>query len=225
MADDLIDTTLRANDAAGDLDVTLERVGRRADNLGISTGAFAGAMRKAFSDATAGGKQFDDVLKSMALRLSGLAVQSAFRPIAKDIAKGLNDVLSSVFGPDVIPAGGRSGGGGRGDGNFPPIFNFGNFASGPGSILPFASGGVIGAPGYFPLSSGGLGLAGESGPEAIVPLARGSDGRLGIAMGGAGERANVTVQIATPDAASFRRSEAYVTGQIARAVARGQRGF
>jgi hypothetical protein len=35
----------------------------------------------------------------------------------------------------------------------------------------------------------------------------------------------ITVQIATPDAASFRRSEAYVTGQIARAVARGQRGF
>ena len=37
--------------------------------------------------------------------------------------------------------------------------------------------------------------------------------------------ANITVHIATPDADSFRRSEAYITGQIARAVARGQRGF
>jgi hypothetical protein len=33
------------------------------------------------------------------------------------------------------------------------------------------------------------------------------------------------VNIATPDAESFRRSEVYVTGQIARAVARGQRGL
>jgi hypothetical protein len=31
------------------------------------------------------------------------------------------------------------------------------------------------------------------------------------------------VQISTPDADSFRRSESYVTGQIARAVARSQR--
>jgi phage-related minor tail protein len=94
-----------------------------------------------------------------------------------------------------------------------------------GAIKPFASGGVIGTPSYFPLSSGGLGLAGEAGPEAIVPLSRGADGRLGIAMRGAGHGANITVQIATPDAASFRRSEAYITGQIARAVARGQRSL
>ena len=57
-----------------------------------------------------------------------------------------------------------------------------------------------------------------------MPLTRGSDGRLGVSMAGA-SAPNITVQIATPDAASFRRSEAYVTGQIARAVARGQRGF
>ncbi|MGA8821847.1 MAG: phage tail tape measure protein, partial [Pseudolabrys sp.] len=93
------------------------------------------------------------------------------------------------------------------------------------AITPFAAGGVIGAPTYFPLSSGGLGLAGETGPEAIFPLTRGSDGRLGVAMSGAGQPPNVTVQIATPDPQSFRRSEAYITGQIARAVARGQRGF
>ena len=84
---------------------------------------------------------------------------------------------------------------------------------------------MIGTPTYFPLSSGGLGLAGEAGPEAIVPLARGPDGRLGVAMSGAGAPANVTVQIATPDLGSFRRSEAYLTGQIARAVARGQRSL
>jgi hypothetical protein len=57
-----------------------------------------------------------------------------------------------------------------------------------------------------------------------VPLSRGSDGRLGVSMAGAASP-TINVQIATPDASSFRRSEAYLTGQIARAVARGQRGF
>jgi phage-related minor tail protein len=83
---------------------------------------------------------------------------------------------------------------------------------------------VIGTPTYFPMASGGLGLAGEAGPEAIMPLSRGPDGALGVAVSG-GRAPNVTVQIATPDAGSFRRSEAYITGQIARAVARGQRGM
>ena len=92
-------------------------------------------------------------------------------------------------------------------------------------MTAFASGGVINTPSYFPLSGGGLGLAGEAGPEAIVPLSRGPDGRLGIASGGGQGGGNITVQIVTPDPGSFRRSEAYLTGQIARAVARGPRGF
>jgi phage-related minor tail protein len=70
---------------------------------------------------------------------------------------------------------------------------------------------------------GGVGLAGEAGPEAIMPLKRGPDGRLGVAGAGGGNV--ITVQIATPDAESFRRSETYITGQIARAVARGQRSL
>jgi phage-related minor tail protein len=109
--------------------------------------------------------------------------------------------------------------GGSGSGFDPKILE-----AAMGGIEPFAAGGVIGTPTYFPLSSGGLGLAGEAGPEAIMPLARGRDGRLGVAMSGAGAT-NVTVNISTPDADSFRRSENYLTGQIARAVARGQRSL
>ena len=185
----------------GDLPDVIERTKRNTTGLGISATAFANAMTKAFMQATAGGKQFDDVLKSLALRLSSLTVAAAFKPVAKGLLGGLGDIFSGLFGN------------GQANGNA------------MGAIKPFAAGGVIGTPTYFPLSSGGLGLAGEAGPEAIVPLARGPDGRLGVAMAGAGAPANVTVQIATPDAASFRRSEAYITGQIARAVARGQRSF
>jgi phage-related minor tail protein len=69
---------------------------------------------------------------------------------------------------------------------------------------------------------------GEQGAEAILPLARGSDGRLGVrsATGGASSRpVSVTVNVAATDADSFRRSEAQVAAALARAVARGQRGL
>ena len=67
---------------------------------------------------------------------------------------------------------------------------------------------------------------GEAGSEAVMPLARGPDGRLGVSAAGAGPRpVQVTVNIATPDADSFRRSETQVAAALARAVARGQRGL
>jgi phage-related minor tail protein len=193
-----LDSSNGAVAAGADLTATLDGLQSKTNMLGISVGTFAGAMTRAFAQATTGGKQFDDVLKSLALRLSNLTVRQAFKPLFKDLTKGLNELLNGVFGTD------KGGGGG---------------------IIPFAAGGVIGAPSYFPLANGGLALAGEAGPEAIVPLSRGPDGRLGIAMNGAAAPANITVQIATPDAQSFRRSEAYITGQIARAVARGQRSL
>lgn len=182
-----------ATAAGDDLDATLDGLQLKTGNLGLSAKNFATIMAQAFTQAASGGKRFDDVLKSLALRLSKLAVTQAFKPLAG----GLGTILNEVFGGgSATPA-----------------------------VKPFAVGGVIGAPSYFPLAGGGLGLAGEAGPEAIVPLARGADGRLGVAMAGPSAGANVTVQVATPDLASFRRSEAYITGQIARAVARGQRNL
>jgi phage-related minor tail protein len=94
-------------------------------------------------------------------------------------------------------------------------------AGGFGRITPFANGGVIGAPTLFPMG-GSLGLAGEAGPEAVMPLARGADGKLGVRGGGGGVTVNVS--IAASDVESFRRSEAQIAATLARAVARGQRG-
>ena len=175
----------------------------RTDDLVINTNRFASAMSRAFASAATGGRAFDDVLKSLALRISSLAVADAFKPLTAGLSGGLNSLLSGLF---------SSGGGSVG------------LAAAIGAIKPFAAGGVIGTPTYFPMRGGGLGLAGEAGPEAIMPLARGPDGRLGVATSGGGA-STINVTIATPDAASFRRSEAYVTGQIARAVSRGQRSM
>ena len=52
-----------------DLPETFEKVRDSTATLGISTASFARAISRAFADATAGGKQFDDVLKQLALRL------------------------------------------------------------------------------------------------------------------------------------------------------------
>ena len=188
-----------------------EEVGRaqaKTDALTVSANGLASAMSRAFNQSIVGGKQLDDVLKGLALRLSSMAVSAAFKPIASGIAGGISDGLNKLFG-------GLFGGSNAGA----------DTAAARGAIKPFAAGGIIGTPTYFPLMSGGVGLAGEAGPEAILPLTRGSDGQLGVASGGARGGTNITVHIATPDADSFRRSESYITGQIARAVARGQRSL
>ncbi len=96
------------------------------------------------------------------------------------------------------------------------------FANAKGNVItPFANGGIVNSPVLFPMR-GGTGLMGEAGPEAIMPLSRGSDGKLGVRMGGGGS-ASVTVNISTPDAQSFRQSQSQVAAMVARAVERGQR--
>ena len=61
-----------------------------------------------------------------------------------------------------------------------------------GRLLPFAQGGVLASPIAFPLAGGRGGIAGEAGPEAILPLARDSRGRLGV-HGGKGSTVVVNI--------------------------------
>jgi len=48
-------------------------------------------------------------------------------------------------------------------------------------IVPYAAGGVVNKPTIFPMANG-MGVMGEAGPEAIMPLKRGPSGRLGVEM-------------------------------------------
>ena len=162
---------------------------------------FGNSLVTAFDGIAIKGKSVSDVMRSLALNLSQLVLKSALKPLTN----GLGGALAGLFG------------GGLG------------FAK--GGVLqqrmpvPFAGGGVISSPVTFPLAGGRTGLAGERGAEAIMPLARGPDGRLGVAASGAGGGVSVTFNVTTPDADSFRRSEAQVAAMVARAVALGQRNL
>jgi uncharacterized phage protein (TIGR02216 family) len=96
----------------------------------------------------------------------------------------------------------------------------GNVFSG-GNLVPFADGGIVNSPTLFGMGSG-LGLMGEAGPEAIMPLARGADGSLGVRGGGG---ANVTINISTPDVQGFSQSQNQVAALVSRALIRAQRNM
>jgi phage-related minor tail protein len=160
---------------------------------------FSSALSQSFVDLALKGRSFGDVLRSLALRLSEIALKAAFRPLTDAIGGSLAGLVTGA------------------------AFAHGGVLR-QGLPVPFAGGGVIASPIAFPLAGNRVGLAGERGPEAILPLARGADGRLGVrAEAGAG--IVVTFNVSTPDIESFRRSETQLAALLARAVAHGQRNL
>ncbi|CAB4122382.1 Caudovirus, tape measure, N-terminal [uncultured Caudovirales phage] len=69
----------------------------------------------------------------------------------------------------------------------------GNVVEG-GYRLAYAQGGVVSQPTVFPMANG-AGLMGEAGPEAVLPLKRGADGRLGVSSGSGGGGGGVIIQV------------------------------
>jgi hypothetical protein len=123
--------------------------------------------QKKFADGIA--NSFGDAFTSM---VDGTkSVKDAFRDMARDIISQLYQVLvveqmvASISGAIQ----GAMGGG---------------MSSPAPQIRPFADGGVVNSPTTFPMSGGKTGLMGEAGPEAIMPLKRGANGKLGVQMEG-----------------------------------------
>lgn len=92
----------------------------------------------------------------------------------------------------------------------------------PRSALAAYEHSIVTQPTMFRFARGGqTGLMGEAGPEAIIPLSRGADGKLGI-QGGGGGGGGVTFNISTPDADSFRRSQPQIQARANAALTRTQ---
>jgi lambda family phage tail tape measure protein len=75
------------------------------------------------------------------------------------------------------------------------LFSANGNAFGPSGLLAFANGGVVNSPTMFGYGAGNIGIMGEAGPEAIVPLSRGTDGKLGVKSQGGAAPINVQVNV------------------------------
>jgi phage-related minor tail protein len=116
-----------------------------------------------------------DVLKGLALDMAEIALKAAGNAL-------LESILGGLFG------GGGLGPQFTGTGTL-GLLSSGSFAKGAAfaggrSITAFARGGaltsrILRRPTLFPLADG-LGLAGEAGPEAVLPLTRMGSGELGV---------------------------------------------
>ena len=164
-----------------------KKISDEASNLDKKVGELAidtiNKLGDAFADFFTTGKMgFADLARSAIQELNRIIIKAAFM---KFIANPITDALgltssangNVISGGEVVPSA------------------MGNvFAK--NKIVPYAMGGaVIRKPSIFPMANGGIGLMAEAGyPEAIMPLKRGRDGKLGVIAQGGGV-GNIVVNV------------------------------
>lgn len=164
---------------------------------GISRG-----LKRAIDGLVFDGDTLAEAMRGVGKSMLDAAYNAAVKPVTNHVGSMLGNGLESVIQGLL------------------PFENGGSFAQ--GRVTPFATGGVVSTPTYFPMR-GGTGLMGEAGPEAIMPLSRGANGKLGVRAEGGSKTVNVTMNISTPDVAGFKRSQSQVAAQLNRAMGLGQR--
>lgn len=139
------------------------------------------ALSDAMTDIAFSGESMNEVMNNMVESLAKVAYQVMIVQPLIDALKGSMAGAGLTFNPSAPTYG-------------PPVTAMananGNAFSG-GNVVPFAKGGVVSSPMLFPMSGGQTGLMGEAGPEAIIPLKRGKDGKLGVASGGSSTQVNI----------------------------------
>lgn len=161
-----------------------------------STKDFGRTFTSTVKSAVISGKGLEQTLRSIAMRLSTMALNKALAPIESSISNVMSSFISGLAAPKTFAKGGA-----------------------------FSSSGIVSAPTLFGFG-GQAGVMGEAGPEAVMPLSRGSDGKLGVvAAGNNAKPISVVFNVNASDAASFQKSESQITAMLARAVQRGQRNI
>lgn len=161
--------------------------------------AIGTAFSTSFTNVINGSQTTQEALASFFKNLANYFLDMAAKIIQQMITMA---ILNSIVG--LLP-----GGGGQpmsSKGYFNPVTGKGvagpNFGFAMGGVFDrgvkaYAMGGVVNKPTLFAYADGGagrFGLMGEAGPEAIMPLKRGSDGKLGVEAAGGG-MGNITVNV------------------------------
>ncbi len=179
---------------------TFSATGRGAARLETT---LSRGVARAIDGVVLDGMKLSDALQTVAQSMIDAAWKAAVKPVATHVGGMLSSAVSGIFGGSSAFANGAS------------------FSQ--GRVMPFAKGGVVSGPTQFPMR-GGTGLMGEAGPEAIMPLTRGADGKLGVrAESGGGGPVTVVMNVSTPDAASFQRSQSQIAARMSHALGRGAR--
>ena len=171
--------------------------------------AIGDSFAQSFKSVINGSATAQEALASFFQNLSNYFLDMATQIIAEMVKIAiLNAVTGLLPGLGSSGAAGAPAFGGLGNGSF--------FGGGGGALdfsgsfgmgllgLPNAKGnafdkGLVTSPTVFAYANGGagnFGLLGEAGPEAIMPLSRGSDGKLGVKAAGGGTVINITNNIA-----------------------------
>jgi phage-related minor tail protein len=149
------------------------------------------ALSNAFAGAIIGGKSFSQVMNGLAQDIQAAIIKiMIIEPLIRQLK--LSMVTSGLFsfGPGSSPTPAAMGP----TPGYEGLYLAGTAANGKvlsnNRMTPFADGGIVNGPTVFPMANG-AGLMGEAGPEAIMPLKRGADGKLGVSGGGGGTVVNV----------------------------------
>lgn len=195
-----------ASQLAATFDLELRKINQSFRVSSESAKGLENALNKGLRSAIDGvvfdGNSLTQSLKLIGQSLVNAAYNAAVKPVTSHVA-GLVSAGATALFDDALP-----------------FAKGGTFSR--GHVTPFATGGIVDAPTYFPMRNG-TGLMGEAGPEAIMPLTRGADGRLGVRSQGGNAPVNVVMNISTPNAESFRRSQSQIAAQMSRALGRGQK--
>jgi tape measure domain-containing protein len=168
--------------------------------------SFGSAMGKALGDAAFGIGNFRDAAKA--------AFQDMVTSILQELGKlAASRMLQMILG-GATGGGGLFGGlfGGGGGGFLSGLFGGGGFSFG------LANGGVLEANTFAMTSGGRLGRVAENGPEAVLPLSRGPDGKLGVQNAGGGGGMTVNIQNNAPVEVETRQTDANTLEVIIRAA-------
>jgi lambda family phage tail tape measure protein len=163
----------------------------------LFTNAFSSMEDAIVQFAMTGKLSFSDFAKSVLADMAKIAVRQASSSALSGLFGIVANVASSYFtggsgnGLATGSAGATSSNLGASQAGYSAPYFQAKGGAWLGGVQMFANGGafsnsVVTQPTAFAMGNGGLGVAGEAGPEAIVPLARDSQGRLGIRGGGGG---------------------------------------